>query len=157
VRYHRGRMSDPAPAELTPFEPEVLATLAGSSAGTMIERIGVEFLDVARERIVARIPVQGNTQPYGLLHGGATAALLETIGSLGTALLVGPARMVTGIELNVNHIRAVREGHATAVGTPLHVGRTTAVWDFRVHDDQGRLTAAGRLTLAIRPIEPTQG
>ena len=150
-------MRDPVPAELTPFEPGALEALTGFSAGTLIERIGVEFLEFARERIVARIPVQGNTQPYGLLHGGATAALLETIGSLGTALLVGPDVLVTGIELNVNHIRAVRDGHATAVGTPLHVGRTTAVWDFRVRDDQDRLTAAGRLTLAIRPIEPAQG
>ena len=113
-------------------------------------KIGLEFLTVEPDRVVARIPVEGNTQPYGLLHGGATAALLETIGSFGSAMAAGPDRLVMGIELNVNHIRGVREGHVTATGVPLHMGRTTAVWDMRVHDDEGRLVAVGRLTLAIR-------
>jgi uncharacterized protein (TIGR00369 family) len=104
--------------------------------------------------VVARIPVEPNTQPYGMLHGGATAALCETIGSVGTAMAAGLDRIVTGIELNVNHLRAVREGHVTATGTPLHMGRTTAVWEMRVHDDPGRLVAVGRLTLAIREPSP---
>jgi len=115
-----------------------------------MEKLGLEFLDVSPEKIVARIPVDGNTQPYGVLHGGATAALCETIGSFGTALIAGPGKMVMGIELNVNHLRAVREGHVTATGVPLHVGRTTAVWNMEVRDDDGRLIAVGRLTLAIR-------
>jgi 1,4-dihydroxy-2-naphthoyl-CoA hydrolase len=100
--------------------------------------------------MVARIPVERNTQPYGLLHGGATAALCETLGSFGTAMAVGPGKIVTGIELNVNHLRAVTDGHVTGTATPLHVGRTTAVWDMHVHDDRGRLIAVGRLTLIIR-------
>lgn len=118
--------------------------------GTLIPKLGLEFLETGPERMVARIPVEGNTQPYGVLHGGATAALCETIASLGTALAVGPGKLVVGIELNVNHIRAVREGHVTATGVPLHVGKTTAVWDMKVHDDGGRLVAVSRLTLAIR-------
>jgi 1,4-dihydroxy-2-naphthoyl-CoA hydrolase len=134
--------------------PDAVAELAPQFAdapgGTLMGKIGLEFLSVEPDRVVARIPVEGNTQPYGLLHGGATAALLETIGSFGTALAAGPDRLVMGIELNVNHIRGVREGHVTATGVPLHVGRTTAVWDMRVHDDEGRLVAVGRLTLAIR-------
>jgi uncharacterized protein (TIGR00369 family) len=125
--------------------------LAGDGfPGTLMERLGMEFLEVSPERIVARMPVEGNTQPYGLLHGGATAALCETIASFGTGLLAGPERLVMGIELNVNHLRGVTEGNVTATGVPLHVGRTTAVWDMRVHDDQGRLVAVSRLTLAIR-------
>jgi uncharacterized protein (TIGR00369 family) len=118
--------------------------------GSLAPKLGLEFLEVSPQRMVARIPVQGNTQPYGILHGGATAALCETVASVGTALAVGMEKRVMGIELNVNHIRAAREGFVTATGVPLHVGRTTAVWDIKVHDGEGRLTAAGRLTLTIR-------
>jgi 1,4-dihydroxy-2-naphthoyl-CoA hydrolase len=117
--------------------------------GTLIEKIGLEWLEVTPERIVARIPVESNVQPYGLLHGGATAALCETIGSLGAALVAGPESLPVGIELNVNHIRSVREGFVTATGVPLHSGRRTAVWDMRVHDDDGRLVAVSRVTLAL--------
>ena len=130
--------------------------IAEGSAGTMLQRIGLEYVEMSQERVVARIPVEGNTQPYGVLHGGATAALCETIGSVGTAVIVGLDKLVMGIELNVNHIRSVRTGHVTATGTPLHVGRSTAVWDMQVRDDEGRLVAVSRLTLAIRePREPT--
>ena len=134
--------------------PEANARLAAdAAAGTLIERLGIEYVEAGPERFVARMPVAGNTQPYGVLHGGATAALCETLASMGTALLVGPEAVVMGIELNVNHIRAVREGYVTATGTPLHVGRSTAVWDMRVEDDAGRLVAVSRLTLAVRPVE----
>ena len=125
------------------------------SRGTLIERLGIEFLEVTTERIVARMPVEGNVQPDGLLHGGATAALCETIASFGTAFVVGPGRRVMGIELNINHLRGVREGHVTGTGVPLHVGRSTAVWSMEVRDDAERLVAASRLTLAIRPA-PTE-
>jgi uncharacterized protein (TIGR00369 family) len=115
-----------------------------------MEKLGLEVLEVAPDRIVARMPVAGNTQPYGLLHGGATAALCETVASYGTALAVGPDHLVMGIELNVNHLRSVRQGSVTATGTPLHVGRSTAVWNMEVRDDEDRLVAVSRLTLAIR-------
>jgi 1,4-dihydroxy-2-naphthoyl-CoA hydrolase len=122
--------------------------------GTLMPKLGLELLETGPDRLVARIPVEGNTQPYGVLHGGATAALCETIASLGTALAAGPGKVVMGVELNVNHIRAVRDGHVIATGTPLHVGRTTAVWDMKVHDDEGRLVAVSRLTLSIRAVSP---
>jgi uncharacterized protein (TIGR00369 family) len=143
------------PIEPSPLDPARAAAEANrmierGEAGTMIAWLGLEYLELGPDRVVARIPVASNTQPYGMLHGGATAALCETIGSVGTALAVGLDKIVTGIELNVNHLRAVREGHVTATGTPLHVGRTTAVWDFRIYDDGGRLAAVGRLTLAVR-------
>jgi uncharacterized protein (TIGR00369 family) len=127
---------------------------SGQPVGALMEKLGLEFLEADPERLVARIPVEGNTQPYGVLHGGATAALCETIASFGTALAAGPGKLVMGIELNVNHIRAVREGHVTATGVPLHVGKTTAVWDMKVHDDEGRLVAVSRLTVAIRDVPP---
>jgi uncharacterized protein (TIGR00369 family) len=122
----------------------------GELLGTLMETLGLEFLESGPDRVVARIPVKGNTQPYGVLHGGATAALCETVASFGAALAAGPDKIVMGVELNVNHIRAVRDGYVTATGTPLHLGRTTAVWDMRVHDDDGRLVAVSRLTVAIR-------
>ncbi len=122
--------------------------------GTLMERIRLEFVEVTRAHLKARIPVAGIVQIYGILHGGATAALCETIASYGTAMLAGLDKVVTGVELNVNHIRAVREGHVTATAVPLHVGRTTAVWDMQVHDDEGRLAAVSRLTLAIRDARP---
>jgi uncharacterized protein (TIGR00369 family) len=123
----------------------------------LMEKLGIEWLEVSRERIVARIPVPGNTQPYGVLHGGATAALCETVGSFGTAFVAGVDRISVGIALTVNHLRSVREGHVTATGVPLHVGRSTAVWDMRVEDDEGRLVAVSRLTLAIRDPSPDPG
>ena len=130
-----------------------LAASAGfgpGQIGALAPKLGVEFLELGPDRVIARIPVEGNTQPYGILHGGATAALCETVASIGTALVVGLDKQVVGIELNVNHIRAVREESITATGVPLHVGKTTAVWDMRVHDDDGNLVAASRLTLVIR-------
>lgn len=125
--------------------------------GTLMERLGMEWLDIGLKRIVARMPVEGNTQPYGVLHGGATAALCESVGSFGTSVHVGLERRPVGIQLSVNHLRAVSGGWVTATGIPLHVGRTTALWDIRVEDDDGRLVASGRLTLAIRGAEPSPG
>jgi uncharacterized protein (TIGR00369 family) len=127
---------------------------SGEPLGTLMETLGLEFLESGPDRVVARIPVKGNTQPYGVLHGGATAALCETVASFGTALAAGPDKIVMGVELNVNHIRAVRQGYVTATGTPLHLGRTTAVWDMRVQDDDGKLVAVSRLTVAIRDATP---
>jgi uncharacterized protein (TIGR00369 family) len=125
-------------------------TLGGSLDGTLIERLGIEILEAGPERVVARMPVAGNVQPFGLLHGGATAALCETVASVGASLAAAPQRTAVGIELNVNHLRAVTAGTVTATGTALRAGRSVAVWDVRVHDDAGELYAVGRLTLAVR-------
>ena len=125
-----------------------MATAA--AAGTLIERLGIEWQEVGPERIVARMPVEGNTQVYGVLHGGATATLVETVGSIGTAVVAGLDKRVVGIHLSVDHLRAVQGGHVTATGLPLRVGRSVAVWDVRVEDQEGRLVAVGRLTVSIR-------
>src|SRR5438067_12038328 len=105
----------------------------------LAERLGIEWVEISAERVVARMPVEGNVQPYGILHGGATAALCETVASVGTAVQVGADKRVTGIELNINHLRAVTDGFVTATGAALHAGRTTGVWNMEVHDDAGRL------------------
>ncbi|HEX6262072.1 MAG TPA: PaaI family thioesterase [Actinomycetota bacterium] len=133
---------------------QALATAREIGRGTFLERIELEWLEVGLDRLVARIPVAGNTQPYGILHGGATAALCETVGSFGTSIHVGLDRRPVGVQLSMNHLRAVREGHVTATGVPLHVGRTIALWEMRVEDDEGRLVAVGTLTLVIRDAVP---
>ena len=137
-----------------PGSPEE-ALVAAAEAGRerLMERLGIQYIEITPDRVVARMPVAGNTQIYDVLHGGATAALCESVGSLGTAMIVGPDRLALGIELNVNHLRAVRDGSVTATGTPLHIGRTTAVWDIKVEDEEGRLTAVSRLTLVLRDAD----
>jgi 1,4-dihydroxy-2-naphthoyl-CoA hydrolase len=137
------------------LDPIEAARLANENlrAGLAL-RLGIEWVEISGDRVVARMPVEGNVQPYGILHGGATAALCETVASVGTAVRVGAEKRVTGIELNINHLRAVTSGFVTAAGTALHVGRTTAVWNMDVHDDEGRLVAVSRLTLAIRDELP---
>jgi uncharacterized protein (TIGR00369 family) len=123
-------------------------------AGSLMERLGLEFLELSPDRVVARIPVKGNTQPYGLIHGGATAALCETVGSVGTAVAIGPDRRTVGLTLSVNHLRTVRTGHITATGEPVHIGDATAVWDVEVRNDDGKLVAVARVTMAVRHSVP---
>jgi 1,4-dihydroxy-2-naphthoyl-CoA hydrolase len=133
---------------LPPEQAVAMATEA--MRGTLMERLGIEWLELSRERIVARLPVEGNTQVYGVLHGGATAALIETVGSFGTVVVAGLDKRVAGIHLSVDHLRAVSDGDITATGVPLRVGRSVAVWDVRVADGVGELVAVGRLTVSIR-------
>jgi uncharacterized protein (TIGR00369 family) len=140
---------------MSQLDPAEAARLANEHMrGGLADRLGLEYMELSGDRVVVRMPVEGNVQPYGILHGGATAALCETVASMGTALRVGAEKRVIGIELNINHLRAVSSGFVTATGVPLHVGRTTAVWDMRVVDDAGRTTAVSRLTLAIRNADP---
>ncbi len=116
----------------------------------LAEKLGIEFLEIGQRRVRARMPVEGNTQPYGILHGGATASLCETTASIGTAFLVGVDKVAVGIDLSITHIRSARSGWVTVTAVPLRVGRTIAHWDMRVHDDDGLLVAVSRLTLAVR-------
>ncbi|WP_253781006.1 PaaI family thioesterase [Nonomuraea roseoviolacea] len=118
--------------------------------GTLPERMGIEFVEAGAERVVARMPVEGNTQPYGLLHGGASAVLAETLGSVGAAIHAGPERIAVGIELNATHHRSATSGHVTGVATRLHGGRTLATYHIEITDDQGRLVCTSRLTCMLR-------
>lgn len=139
---------NPLPAGIAPERAVEMANQAMS--GTLMERMGIEWLEVGSARLVARMPVEGNAQVYGVLHGGATATLCETVGSFGTAVAVGLDRRVVGIQLSVNHLRAVREGHVTCTGTPVRVGKRVAVWDLRVTDDRDDLVAVSTLTVSIQ-------
>jgi 1,4-dihydroxy-2-naphthoyl-CoA hydrolase len=133
---------------------DLLAALISSTVGTLMERMQIELLEAHPDRMVARMPVAGNTQPYGLLHGGASAVLAETLGSVGAALHAGPDRIAVGIDLNVTHHRAVRSGFVTGVGTPVHRGATVATYDVVISDDADRRVATARLTCLLRSTPP---
>jgi 1,4-dihydroxy-2-naphthoyl-CoA hydrolase len=117
------------------------------------DKLGIEIVDYDPERVVATMPVAGNQQPYGLLHGGATCALVETVGSWAAALHAGPQQKVVGIELNASYIRSATSGVVTAVCTPVRRGRTLATFLIEVTDDQGRPTASARLTCMVLPSD----
>lgn len=122
--------------------------------GTLTERMGMEFLEIGAQRTVARMPVAGNTQPYGLLHGGASAALAETVGSVAAALHAGPGRIAVGVDLSATHHRAVREGSVTGVATPLSLGRSVASYEVVVRDEEGARVCTARLTCVLRDRAP---
>ena len=113
-------------------------------------RMGIRVVSASASRVVATMPVDGNTQPHGLLHGGASCVLAETIGSLGAFLHAGTGRMVVGIEISAAHHRGVRVGEVTAVATLVHGGRTLATYDIVVTDADGHRVCTSRLTCLIR-------
>ncbi|NCD18512.1 MAG: hotdog fold thioesterase [Actinobacteria bacterium] len=125
------------------------AALNAASPGTLMERMGIEFLEARPGRVVARMPVAGNTQPYGLLHGGASVVLAETVGSIAAGLHAHPGTAV-GTEVNASHHRAVRSGHVTATATPLREGSTVATYAISIVDDDGELVCTARLTCSVR-------
>ena len=120
-------------------------------AGTLAETLGIVIESFDEDSVTGSMPVDARThQPYGLLHGGASVALAETLGSLGAAMTVDPSRYrVVGLDINANHVRGVRDGRVTAVARPFHVGRTTQVWSIEQRDEAGRLTCVSRLTMAV--------
>ena len=128
-----------------------LTNLKEIGKGTLLEALGIEITELGEGRVVATMPVDHRThQPFGLLHGGASVALAETVASIGAYALVDQEKeSVVGLEINANHIRAVRSGIVTATGTVLHRGNTTMVWDIKIVDEQQRLVCVSRCTIAI--------
>jgi uncharacterized protein (TIGR00369 family) len=118
--------------------------------GTLIERMAIEVLEARVERIVATMPVEGNTQPYGLLHGGASVVLAETLGSIGSMLHAGPGRIAVGVDINATHHRAVTSGTVTGTATPIHLGSTTTTYAITITDEQDRPVCTARLTCLLR-------
>jgi uncharacterized protein (TIGR00369 family) len=137
-----------------PDPAQTLAILRGMR-GELAERLGIEVTEFTRERMVATMPVAGNRQPFGLLHGGASAALAETMGSFHGSLL-GGGKAPLGIELNCTHHRSATEGQVTAVSTPVHVGRTICTFDIVVSDERDRRICTARLTVLLRDLGPAQ-
>ncbi|MCU1687073.1 MAG: aromatic compounds degradation protein paaI [Amycolatopsis sp.] len=124
------------------------------AAQQLNDKVGMKLLEATAERVVGTMPVEGNLQPYGLLHGGANAVLAEALGSTVAALNAGPDKATMGLELSCTHHRAVRSGLVTGVATPLHVGRGTITVDVTLTDDQGRRTCTARLTCIVRDKPP---
>jgi len=127
------------------------------SAGHLGERMGIQVVEAAPERVVGTMPVEGNTQPYGLLHGGASAVLAETLGSVGAMLHAGPNKTVVGVDLNATHHRGIRSGTVTGTATPAHRGRSSATYEIVITDDQNRRVCTARLTCMLRPSTPAVG
>ncbi|RPD41611.1 hotdog fold thioesterase [Chitinophaga barathri] len=130
-----------------------LDQLNENAANTMGPYLGMEFTEIGPDYLRAMMPVDHRTiQPYGLLHGGASAALAETVGSVASALVIDQQKQIcVGLEINANHVRGVREGYVHAIAKPLHLGGTTHVWDIRITDDHHKLVCVSRLTVAVLP------
>ena len=121
---------------------------------TMSEFVGLKWVEIGDDFLKLSMPVNATTrQPYGFLHGGASCVLAETIGSIGSALVIDMEKYYcVGLEINANHLRSVSEGVVTATAKPLHLGKSTHVWDIKIYDDKERLFCVSRLTVAIIPI-----
>jgi 1,4-dihydroxy-2-naphthoyl-CoA hydrolase len=134
------------------FEKNVsIADFKHWERNTLSEHLEIKFTEIGDNFLRASMPVDHRThQPYGLLHGGASVALAETLGSVSSALVIDREKFIcVGIEINANHIRGVRSGIVLGTCTPLHLGSTTHVWDIRVHDENNKLICISRLTVAI--------
>lgn len=126
--------------------PQAWAALGGHGMGTLVPKLGIRFEEFAVDRVVATMPVEGNTQVVGLLHGGASAALAETLGSLAAALHASEGRVPVGVDLNITHHRGLREGTVRGICTPLHLGRTTTSHQIVLEDESGTRLATARIT-----------
>lgn len=125
------------------------------SAGHLGERMGVRITEASADRVVGTMPVEGNTQPYGLLHGGASAVLAETLGSVGSMLHGGAGKIAVGVDLNCTHHRGARSGLVTGTATPVHRGRSTATYEIVITDDHDKRVCTARLTCLLRDTETT--
>lgn len=131
-------------------QPVTTQTLTDIHKNTAVERLGIEFLEVGDDFIRARVPVDTRTrQPYGILHGGVSVVLAETLGSCGAAFAAPEGHRAVGLDINANHLRATTSGWVTGTARPVHVGRTTQVWQIDLQDEQGRLTCVSRITMAV--------
>jgi len=135
---------------------QITEAYIAASKNTLIEQMGITILEATAQRVVGAMPVAGNTQPLGLLHGGASCVLAETLGSLGSALHAGPDRITVGIEISATHHRAATAGQVTGTASLLHGGRTTTTYEVVITDDQGRRVCTSRLTCLLIDRVPGQ-
>ena len=134
-------------------QPTDLARLNGWSANTLMEALGIRITAVGDDWLQGTMPVDARThQPYGLLHGGASVALAETLGSTAAMLTLDPGKeLAVGLDINANHVRGVRSGTVTGTARALHIGRTTQVWEIRIENEEGALVCISRITMAVIP------
>jgi 1,4-dihydroxy-2-naphthoyl-CoA hydrolase len=131
-------------------ENTTLEFLQEWSRNTLVEQLGIQFTAIGDDFLEARMPVDHRTlQPLGLLHGGASVALAETLGSVAATLCIDQTKFCVGLEINANHIKGVREGYVTGTARPVHVGKQTQVWEIKISNDVGQLICISRITLAV--------
>jgi 1,4-dihydroxy-2-naphthoyl-CoA hydrolase len=133
------------------FRDFSLDELNSIAAGNLVSHVGIEFIEIGSDYLKARMPVDRRTkQPFGILHGGASVVLAETVGSCAANMVADyPRDIFVGQEINANHIRPVSAGHVTATASPLHIGKSSQVWDIRIFDDQEKLVCVSRITMAL--------
>lgn len=150
-----GVMTDPTSDANSHSDPVSIAEfLQQMPMGTLNEKMGIQVTELSAERVVATMPVEGNQQPYGLLHGGASVVLAETLGSMGSALHAMPMDKVSvGVDINATHHRSATGGLVTGVATPIHLGRTTAAFEVVISDERGKRVCTSRITCALIPKE----
>ena len=139
------------------IEQQINDAFAKANADSLPSRMGIKILEASAQRVVGTMPVAGNTQPYGLLHGGASCVLAETLGSLGSVMHAGLDRVAVGIEINATHHRGAARGDVTGVATLLHGGRTLTTYEIVITDEQGRRVCTCRLTCLLRDAVPGDG
>ena len=132
-----------------------LDALNASGARSLVQHLGIQITELGEDFLRGTMPVDARThQPYGLLHGGASVALAETLGSSAAMLTLDPARFrAVGLEINANHVRGMREGTVTGTAKALHLGRSTQVWEIRIEDERQRLVCVSRITMAVVPVD----
>ena len=133
-----------------PTPEELLEFITAMGSGDLATTMGITVTEVSYDKLVGTMPVQGNTQPYGILHGGAHAVLAETLGSVGAAIHAGPDRIVMGIELSCAHHRAASSGIVTGTAIPISTGRTLSTWEIVMTDENQRRLSTARLTCIVR-------
>ena len=135
-----------------------LELFANLEKNTMAEHIGIEWVELGTDYLKAKMPVDHRTkQPYGLLHGGASVALAETLGSVGAFFVIDHEKFIAvGLEINANHIRSARSGYVYGTAKPIHIGASTHVWEIKITDEKDKLICVSRITVAIlkKPVEP---
>src|SRR5882757_7781298 len=133
------------------------AELGAVMEAALVQRLGIVLTEASPEKVIGTMPVEGNTQPYGLLHGGASAVLAETLASVGAMLHGGPNKIAVGVDLNATHHRGTRSGTVTGTATPVHRGRSSATYEVVITDEQNRRVCTARLTCMLRPSTPAVG
>ena len=131
-------------------KPVTLAQLNASAADTAVQHLGIEITELGPDYLTGRVPVDHRTrQPFGLLHGGVSVVLAETLGSMAAYYAAPEGHKAVGLDINANHLRAVRSGWVTGTARPVHIGKTTQVWQIDMVDDEGRPSCVSRITMAI--------
>jgi uncharacterized protein (TIGR00369 family) len=130
-------------------QPDYLAIIRERGTGALDKKMGIEILEASPQRLVATMPVEGNTQPIGLLHGGANVVLAESLGSIGTALHAGPDRKIVGVDINATHHKSATSGLVTGVATPVSLGKTLCCYEVVITNESGERTCTARITCLI--------